>query len=151
MSYSQRAFNQGEAFTGCADQSATRKVTSSREIATKRTHLERESPAGGECHYPFQLENTQQPARQLRGAGQRKIQGNRKGRITCREGEYQLPGYLYGVLGILPPNTAKTVEGPVFAGLQATINFNLAQVSVSSSAFGSKNEQKQATINSHCR
>jgi nitrogen regulatory protein P-II 1 len=56
-----------------------------------------------------------------------------------------------GVLGILPPNTAKTVEGPVFTGLQATINFNLARVSVSSSAFGSKNEQNQATINSHCR
>lgn len=59
--------------------------------------------------------------------------------------------YLDGVLGILPPNTAKTVEGPVFTGLQATINFNLARVSVSSSAFGSKNEQNQATINSHCR
>ena len=58
---------------------------------------------------------------------------------------------LEGVLGILPPNTAKTVEGPVFTGLQATINFNLARVSVSSSAFGSKNEQNQATINSHCR
>ena len=57
----------------------------------------------------------------------------------------------YGVLGILPPNTAKTAEVPVFTGLQATINFNLAQVSVSSSAFGSKNEQNQATINSHCR
>lgn len=56
-----------------------------------------------------------------------------------------------GVLGILPPNTAKTAEAPVFTGLQATINFNLAQVSVSSSAFGSKNEQKQATIDSHCR
>ncbi|WP_417536636.1 hypothetical protein [Methylophaga sp.] len=59
--------------------------------------------------------------------------------------------YAVGVLGILPPNTAKTVEGPVFTGLQATINFNLARVSVSSSAFGSKNEQNQATINSHCR
>ena len=59
--------------------------------------------------------------------------------------------YKIGVLGILPPNTAKTVEGPVFTGLQATINFNLARVSVSSSAFGSKNEQNQATINSHCR
>ncbi|WP_345421932.1 Na+ dependent nucleoside transporter N-terminal domain-containing protein, partial [Halioxenophilus aromaticivorans] len=35
-----------------------------------------------------------------------------------------------GVLGILPPNTAKTAEVPVFTGLQATINFNLAQVSV---------------------
>ncbi|WP_451923599.1 exonuclease domain-containing protein [Thalassolituus marinus] len=58
---------------------------------------------------------------------------------------------LCGVLGILPPNTAKTAEAPVFTGLQATINFNLAQVSVSSSAFGSKNEQKQATIDSHCR
>jgi len=57
----------------------------------------------------------------------------------------------FGVLGILPPNTAKTAEVPVFTGLQATINFNLAQVSVSSSAFGSKNEQKQATIDSHCR
>jgi hypothetical protein len=65
----------------------------------------------------------------------------------------QLPKLLHvnGVLGILPPNTAKTVEGPVFTGLQATINFNLARVSVSSSAFGSKNEQNQATINSHCR
>ena len=70
--------------------------------------------------------------------------------VSATVGRVLAPG-LYGVLGILPPNTAKTSEAPVFTGLQATINFNLAQVSVSSSAFGSKNEQKQATIDSHCR
>ena len=46
-----------------------------------------------------------------------------------------------GVLGILPQNTAKTAEGCVFTGFQGTINSNLAQSTVSSSAFGSKNEQ----------
>ncbi|WP_199176149.1 hypothetical protein [Zhongshania marina] len=47
----------------------------------------------------------------------------------------------YGVLGILPPNTAKTAEGCVFTGFQGTINSNLAQSTESSSTFGSKNEQ----------
>jgi len=85
---------------------------------------------------------------------QRRLKGNASIQYRTLFGIVSVPNqrlYHCGVLGILPPNTAKTAEVPVFTGLQATINFNLAQVSVSSSAFGSKNEQKQATIDSHCR